>query len=424
LPAPRMPGNVALLWVLYAAYLAAPVYDIPFLGFSWSAILAIPLAIMALGVPVVPSQSEQVFRGFIAVLWAAIVLPAAFGLVDFVTLTMSVRFTYWLAMGVLAVRLLQYANSPRIIWHACFVGVSVLAAIAFFEKCYYGDYGAAFSRLTLMTQNSYGERFSIFAPFVVGGVAFWRGRWRLAAALSLALLLAAAFLLGSRGCWVGMSAGFVVFLGLALLGGSRASARMVVVTAGAAALVALVLSWAMAQTPYVEQRLRTFENLNRDKPTHTRIALTRKALALWTEQLWFGVGIGQFRLSHADILLPPTYHTDLEELNRRSSHNAWAQWLAETGLVGTVPLVLLWVWLFFRGCRAAVRLAHGGRYFGLVFMPAFVGMSVHLAALAGLNGTVPWFVLALVVSVIAEAEGRIGARVPAPAGTTESQGIG
>jgi len=419
-----MPGNVALLWVLYAAYLAAPVYDIPFLGFSWSAILAIPLAIMALGVPVVPSRSEQVFRGFIAVLWGAAVLPAALGLVDFATLTMSVRFTYWLMMGVLAVRLLQYANSPRIIWHACFVGVSALAAMAFFEKCYYGDYGAAFSRLTLMTQNSYGERFSIFAPFVIGGMAFWRGRWRLAAAVSLAVLLAAAFLLGSRGCWVGISAGSVALLGLALLSGSRAGARMVVVAAGMAVLVALVLSWAMAQTPYVEQRLRTFENLDRDKPTRTRIALTRKALALWTERPWFGIGIGQFRLSHADILLPPTYHTDLEELNRRSSHNAWAQWLAETGLFGTVPLVLLWLWLFLRGCWAAVRLARIGRHSGIVFMAAFVGMSVHLAALAGLSGTVPWFVFALVASVIAEGEGSIGERVPGLAQTTGSQGAG
>ena len=404
----RMPGSMMVPWVLYAAYLAAPMYDVPLLPLSWSAVFAIPVTVLALSMRVPPSRAERTFHILISIIWAALVFSAIVNVAGERVAEMSVRFSYWLLMSIVALRVLRYVNGPEVTWRACFCGISLLGAVAFFEKCYFSDFGAAYSQLTLMTQNSYGSRFSTFVYFLIGGTVFWQRGWRMVAIVTLAIVLGAVLLLGSRGAWVGIAAGLIVLLVLAYLGGLRTRAAAIAIAIVVLGLGFLMGKWALGRTPYVSERIQTLERLESSKSFQLRLTMTRKAVGLWKDYPWFGVGIGQFTRTTAEFRVPDllSYYTE-EGLNRRSSHNSWAQWLAETGVIGTLPLLLLWVWLMVKGSAAALQLARRGRYFGLVFVAGFVGMSVHFVAISGLTDTVPWFVFALVAAVVVHAEQEI-----------------
>ena len=199
--------------------------------------------------------------------------------------------------------------------------------------------------------------------------------------------------------------GLIVLLVLAYRGGLRTRAAAIAIVIIVMGLGSVMGKWALGRTPYVSARMQTLERLESSKSFQLRLAMTSKAVELWKDHPWFGVGVGQFSHTTAEFPVPDllSYYTQ-DELNRRSSHNSWAQWLAETGVVGTLPLLLLWVWLMLKGSGAALQLARRGRYFGLVVVAGFVGMSVHFVALSGLTGTVAWFVFALVAAVVVHAE--------------------
>ncbi len=67
---------------------------------------------------------------------------------------------------------------------------------------------------------------------------------------------------------------------------------------------------------------------------------------------------GQVHECNGNVDLPARlrYYSQAR-INRRSSHNSWAQWLAETGLVGTAALVYLVGLLVLQGYRAGRALA-------------------------------------------------------------------
>jgi len=96
-----------------------------------------------------------------------------------------------------------------------------------------------------------------------------------------------------------------------------------------------------------------------DQPVNARALIWRNAWQVFTHLPWFGAGWGQlgWGLQHAAI------HGALHPLpldNIDNAHDLLLQLLAETGLVGTVPAVLValaWLWRALRGWMRAGRAA-------------------------------------------------------------------
>jgi O-antigen ligase len=84
----------------------------------------------------------------------------------------------------------------------------------------------------------------------------------------------------------------------------------------------------------------------------------------------------------------------------KSAHNAYLSFLAEGGLVATLPLAVLLVILAVRGAWSAVVLNRRGEHWALGVYASFIGMSVHLWAMSGLTTTSSWFIYGLLVATI------------------------
>ena len=95
-----------------------------------------------------------------------------------------------------------------------------------------------------------------------------------------------------------------------------------------------------------------------DQPVNARALIWRNAWQVFEHLPWFGAGWGQlgWGLQHAAI------HHALHPLpldNIDNAHDLILQWLAETGLAGTVPILLValaWLW---RSARAWMQLGRG-----------------------------------------------------------------
>ena len=74
--------------------------------------------------------------------------------------------------------------------------------------------------------------------------------------------------------------------------------------------------------------------------------------------------------------------------------------LAETGLIGSIPLLVLILMLAFQGVKSAVSHARRGDLWALSVMASFVGMSIHMWTISALAGTVTWFAYGLVAALI------------------------
>jgi O-antigen ligase len=150
----------------------------------------------------------------------------------------------------------------------------------------------------------------------------------------------------------------------------------------------------------VSQRYATFQRLEEDKTFTSRQALVQKGLYLFRQSPIIGVGPGRWDKEYVVLELPSVLGEDLEHFNRKTSHNSYVMFLAETGLLGVLPFGILLLYLTVRGLQAAVRLARRGEYWALGLYVAFVTMGVHLWVLSGLTGTSTWMVYGLVAGMV------------------------
>jgi O-antigen ligase len=214
------------------------------------------------------------------------------------------------------------------------------------------------------------------------------------------LLVVAIAANGSRSSWIGVSAGFLTVLVLAGSSGSEQLRlrRLVLLVAFAAAVV--VLTPSALRTP-LAKRAATLTRLDRDKPYLARRLMVEKSSRLFREHPFFGVGWERFRLTRARMMIPPELlHEPPQDLQRKSSHNAYLALLAETGMAGTLPFGILFSTLAVTGFRATRRHLRRGCDWALPVYAGFVSMSVHFWAVAGLTNTATWFLYGLVAAVI------------------------
>ncbi len=150
-----------------------------------------------------------------------------------------------------------------------------------------------------------------------------------------------------------------------------------------------------------EKRYATFQNLDADKSYAIRKLMVQKGLRLFEANPWFGVGVSRWRKENTSLDIPRVLQYALQShFDRKSPHNSYISFLAENGLVGTLPYALLLLILTLRGYRAAFSLSQRGEIWAIGIYAGFIGMSIHLWTLAGLTGTAPWFIYGLVAAII------------------------
>src|SRR5664280_372344 len=176
-----------------------------------------------------------------------------------------------------------------------------------------------------------------------------RRDWRLLYDACAGFLLMVLYLTTSRGAFLTGIIGLIVLVLLAPRGWrGRVLLRVLIVGAAAAGFTVLNrVTWATAVLNADKgAALGTFVTGGADQSNDTRVHLIVLALRLFREHVWAGTGLGTF----------PHVWTAFEwvpDVSRRiDPHSFFFRFLAETGLLGTVPL---FTWIVRRGLHGLDR---------------------------------------------------------------------
>jgi O-antigen ligase len=403
------------LFLAFGAYVVVPVVRLPVPFLSDLSLSAPILFFIALEVwsrssrPTLRSYRKWVVLAGLFIMGAFLSLAGnlVFGRIDYIStgnvLTL-VHYIYWIIAFVITVIVTSSTEIAPRLSVVLGVSVAVLAALRLGEAILFSRWGpATYGQITqLLTQNEYGIQFSTFTPFalLLPLVARNRGRWLLSM-IGLLLITVTFISNGSRSSWIAIAVGTVVFAVLYFLTQPDKSRLLLIL------LVLFLLLWVgFLSAPEtllepINRRFSSFERIESDKSFLFRQVMVQRGQHLFSEHPLLGVGLGRFQQENVIVEVPYRLsRLDVDLFQSASSHNAYVQHLAETGLVGTIPLAILLITLAVNGLRATMGLARRGEIWAIAAYAGFVSMSIHLWTLAGLGSTGPWLIYGLVAGVI------------------------
>jgi len=396
------------LFYVFALYLVIPVIDVPLLGLSLSAPIFFFIAMASILRPPRPWIKKYSSWILLAVLiWFGIFLSTiANGLLSlgvninndaFVYL---LRYLYWILVFVITAYFGNQAGLLEKIASVSAWSVLLLALMRWVEVILYGNAGA-WTGTRLMTQNAYGFQFSTFSPFILIRIFQEKGRKKLFWILALLMVWGAAAVNASRGSWVAITIGIAVSFLIFFYSKPRkfiGGLFVLIIFVGAGVLAWNYMPKAAAA---VEQRLNTFRSLDEDQSYAIRKVMIQKGLKLFKDSPILGVGANRFTQTWTDISLPEILsYRSIEEFEKKTSHNSYVQFLAEFGLVGSIPMAILLLILLVRGYKNAQISLRKNRLVPLAIFISFVQMSAHMWVISALTGTVTWFIYGMVVAMI------------------------
>lgn len=410
-----------VLFLLFAAYLACPVLEVPLVGLSLSAplfyLIAVRVYVAEPGIAVGRHRGWILFAYLFwmallgSLLWNMLTDPAfTAGAGDLKAL---LRYAYWLLVFVTTAHLVSRVEQPQRIVLALAVGIVALGGLRLLEVALFGNWGP-WTGTRFLAQNEYGFQFSIFAPYALALPLLVRGRARWPAMLGLLALWTAAVGNGSRSSWITVGGGILLFAALYAVS-QRAGALRLWRPLAALVLLAGVIPFLPARVlEPIAQRYESFERLDRDKSYQIRVLMIQKSLRLFEQSPVFGAGLGRFDRTSVDLDRPVVLNRSEQSYNRRSAHNSYAALLAETGLAGVLPFAVLLMVLAGAGLAAAVRLAAQGEAWALSIYVSLLTMSVHLWTISALTNTTAWFTYGMVAGLIVRARRPRSATPPTP----------
>ena len=402
------PPHIRSLFFLCGVFVVLPFFDLPFIGLSVTAPLILPVMYYAFFQPATPWVHR--YRDWImiaAAIWLGMAVSFVangpwFGAREFQPLEIAtlIRYLFWLMVFLVTAYVASDVRIARKLMLLLGIAVVVLAGLRCFEGLVLGKIGA-WTNTIFSTQNNYGILFSTFTPFLFP-VFLGRGFLRkLLCVFGLFIVLFACAINGSRGSWICIALALVVFSLLALVSRPQASLRLVLPVGFAALALATALVAIPRAREAVLGRFSTFDNLDRDKSYIVRQVMNQRSLKLFALSPGFGTGPGRYRSVYVPLELPAVLAGKPEEgFMRRSAHNSYLSFLAEGGVVGTLPLAVLIGILAVRGAWAAMALNRKGERWALGVYASFIAMSVHFWTLAGITGTHAWFVYGLLAATI------------------------
>lgn len=403
-PKSHLSPATVLLFLALASYVALPVFKIPLLDLSLSAVIFAFICLNLFFGSGLAGLGQQKLWVFLALwLWVGVLFALAGnsvaglgGKLDLGNWRVFLRLSYWLLVFVLTAFVATEANAWDRLVKVLGVMILLTALARWGEITLFGRLGAGVGT-KFQTQNNYGILFSTYTPFLLVPV-FTARRGRALLVPALMLVWGAIALNGSRGSWVAVGLGTAIF-SLMYFKISRRVAPLVGVC-----LLTMVLALALLVAPSkyqraITDRADTFQDLDRDKSVQTRMFQLRKGWELFKAHPFAGVGLGGFLRFVVDV---GTERTDvsIRGLSSRSAHNAYIAFLAETGLAGSVPFALLLILLTWRGYKAAIWLGRRQQFWALAIYTSFLSMSLHLWVLQGIYDTSTWVVYGLTAGMI------------------------
>jgi len=396
------------LFLCSAVYLVIPLFDVPYWGLSLSTPVLVVLVLdtaLWRGSAMLRNNFGWLLLGM--TIWLGQFLSLAgnvFGgslqgapMTSFVWL---LKYAFWVSVFMLTSYLVAHEGLGARLIRVLAGAVIGLGVLRVGEGLLLGAIGNG--QAVLLQQNSYGWAFSTFTPFALWLAFAGPRRWRVVGVCGLVVLVAAIAVNASRASWIAVAVGVgLTMIGL-LMWSPRDRTRVVVWSMMAISVVAVV--WVIAPDSWrdpVESRWQTFGNLERDKSYAVRALMIEKAWTMFERSPWFGSGVGSFRQQTAPLNLPPVLrHRAADSYQRRSAHNAYLGLLAESGLLGAVPMVVLLLTLGLGGAVCVRRQALLGETWAIPVLAGFAAMCLHLGMLSGITNTATWFVFGLVAGVI------------------------
>jgi len=401
------PAYFYTLIYIFGANLALPIFDIPLLGLSLTAPIFFVIAAFVVFRPASAWFKEQ--QGWIIlglILFSSIVISTLVnemnrGEINRSSLLSLVQYAYWILVFVIMGYIFRSSKIRKTMSTIFAFAVVAVTALRWYEALFHGRIGA-WSGTTIMTQNTYGFQFSVFVPFLYIKIfdkeTKRRWFWIL---MTIAMIVAVGFN-GSRGNWVAMALGAAV-MGLVFLITQPKKVPAFILTILAILVVGfIVLNISSQISEAFTSRFETLFSLEEDKTYVVRQVLVQKGLKLFEESPIIGVGSARFTRERVSVEIPELLrYSDTDfVLSTKQSHNSYIQFLAEFGLLGSIPLAMMIIYLAVRGLQMTYEEMKEGKFIDFAIFIAFIQMSVHMWVLSSFTGTLTWAIYGMLVGTI------------------------
>ena len=380
-----------------------PIIDLPFIGLSLSAPIFFFIAFYAIfKSPSSWFHTHSLWITLAIIIWLGTFVSAVSNgiLSGGVNINIEgyksiLRVAYWLLLFVVTIYFAgQYKVATRV---SSILGiiVFVLGTIRWFEIFIFGNFSTSNSAY-MMTQNTYGLLFSTFSPFLLVFILSLKGMHRLWAGIGLLILWGAVVINGSRGSWVAISVGLLITLLILFLTRKQKFFGLFIGLTIIFGLVAILILGVPQVSETVLNRFDSFNKLDQDKSYAIRLLMNQKAIRLFEESPIIGIGPARFRLTSTPLEIPTVLsYAPQSHFDAKSAHNSYLAYVAETGLIGGIPLSILLLVLLIRGFHSTKQLSRKNQYWALAIYLSFVQMSIHLWVINSLTNSATWFIYGL-----------------------------
>jgi O-antigen ligase len=402
--------GIVLLFLIFTIYLVLPLVDIPLLGLSVSAPLFFFIAMYSIfRSPQRWSAANQKWILLAILIWSGIFISTMFNGIlsggqefDREGFILLIQNAYWLLVFVITS---YFASLKGVLEKTAKVlgwAIFTLALVRLFEAAAWGAINTYEETTRILTPNEYGFLFSTFFPLLLEPVFSKSEKRKFLMVIRMLITTFAVIINSSRSSWISVAAAIIFFtLVLVIIRPRKGWLGLLPI-----GLVLVSILFGLQLLPdsvnaAINQRASTFLNLEQDKSYVFRQMMVQKGLKLFKESPLIGVGASRFRKESAELELSGVFQLySQSRFDRKSAHNSYIGFLAESGLVGSIPLGLLILLLAFKGFKAALWQTRSEELWALSILTSFLGMSIHMWTISALAGTVTWFVYGLVAALI------------------------
>ena len=401
------PAYFYTLIYIFGANLALPIFDIPLLGLSLTAPIFFVITAFVIFRPAsnwFKEQQEWIILGLVllsSIVISTLVNEMNRGEINRSSLLSLVQYAYWIVVFVVMGYIFRSSKIRKTMSTIFAFAVVVITALRWYEALFHGRIGA-WSGTTIMSQNSYGFQFSVFVPFLYIKISDKETKKRWFWILMMIATIIAVGFNGSRGNWVAMAIGAAV---MALVFLTTQPKRIPSFILGVLAILTIgfaALSLSSQTSESFTSRFQTLFSLEEDKTYVVRQLLVQKGFKLFEESPIIGVGTERFSKEQVALEVPEILRyadTDFI-LSSKQSHNSYIQFLAEFGLLGSIPLALMLIYLSIRGLEITYEEMKDGKFIDLAIFISFIQMSVHMWVLSSFTGTLTWAIYGMLVGAI------------------------
>ena len=412
-------------WLIafYGLFIAFPVLDIPFVVVS----ITFPIFLLILyrvsrqygQILFVNKTLDKLMLWFIFIAGLSLFLQAPVdqapgdqgGLSLVINDAKSILYlAYWFSVYLFFKQWYAWIDLKRLSLFSL-VGLILCSQIVLFGSTVQGWYIWGWLRIT---QNGYA--FNTVACLGISCIYIFK-RYRLFAFLALGIFFTyTMFISGSRAGGILIMMQCLAMAMLVVTVNRRMARKIIVITATVTLTATVLLGVSLDYSamgrrlayyihPYnaeLAELLRDSEKvLEFDKPWQSRKTQVEKGIYLFKKHPVTGIGWGHFKYVRAHINMRKYKNLNLEYdayALTRSSHNSYIQVLAETGVLGIVPIILIQLFVLMWMAKVYI-------YSRSIIEPCLLGMSLLGVALyfwviSAITGAVWYFVLGLFAGAV------------------------